>query len=650
MGVSLEVYRAAVGLFNGLIDYVCYKVFNLCVSSLIDLLCGCIFTLILLFSVLILLSGDVQINPDPFTNLTLNIGHINARSLNDVDKFEEIVSMVIHHKLDIFAVSETWLNNSISSDLFSIPGFSPMFRLDRSDGRKAGGVAQFTSLSIVTKRRFDLERQGIEILWVEMQVNRLFLVCGVCYRPPNSNQVSDTALLDYLQFCLDQIYLKPNTHVLLIGDFNAHYDIENPVVGSDFGVTLYRWMECNNLYQIINEATRVTAHCATLLDLIITNSPGYFVASGTESPPSNCDHSFIFAKMNISLVKPRCYERFIWDLHKVNVGDLVNALNSLHWDDIFIDIDDVDVLYDRWLSRFRGILEMYVPCRTVVVRPRDKPWMNSEIRRAVRKRNRLLKIFCQNKVPENWEVYRLQRNFTTSLIRRRKKSYYSNLNNKLPDPLMGAKKWWGLIKQFYGNTIQTTVPSLLEGDCLVTDSKDKATLLNDYFSSQSILPNSDAPLPNLIEFQNAKTLSVVSTTENEVFDLLKSVDISKACGVDGIGNSLLKISAVGISSSLSRFFNISLAKGFFPAAWKLANVVPIFKKDNRQLKSNYRPVSLLTSLSKIYEKIVFKRLYNFLLEINFFAPLQSGFRPGDSTVNQLIFMVHKIYEALERGS
>ena len=61
-------------------------------------------------------------------------------------------------------------------------------------------------------------------------------------------------------------------------------------------------------------------------------------------------------------------------------------------------------------------------------------------------------------------------------------------------------------------------------------------------------------------------------------------------------------------------------------------------------------MSLLTSLSKIYEKIVFKRLYNFLLEINFFAPLQSGFRPGDSTVNQLIFMVHKIYEALEQGS
>ena len=68
-------------------------------------------------------------------------------------------------------------------------------------------------------------------------------------------------------------------------------------------------------------------------------------------------------------VKPRYYERFIWDLHKVNVGNLVNGLNSLHWDD-----DDVDALYDGWLSRFCGTLEMHVPCRTVVVFPWDKPW------------------------------------------------------------------------------------------------------------------------------------------------------------------------------------------------------------------------------------------------------------------------------------
>ena len=142
--------------------------------------------------------------------------------------------------------------------------------------------------------------------------------------------------------------------------------------------------------------------------------------------------------MNISLAKPRCYKRFMWDLQKINEENLVNAIICIHWDDIFVDVDvdDVDALYNRWLVCFRLILETYVPNSIVVVRPRDKPWMNSEIRRAVRKRNRLLKIFCQNRVPENWEVYRFQ-NFTTSLIRRRKRSYYNNLNNKLQDPLLG---------------------------------------------------------------------------------------------------------------------------------------------------------------------------------------------------------------------
>jgi hypothetical protein len=83
--------------------------------------------------------------------------------------------------------------------------------------------------------------------------------------------------------------------------------------------------------------------------------------------------------------------------------------------------------------------------------------------------------------------------------------------------------------------------------------------------------------------------------------------------------------------------------------WKFANVIPIFKKNDRQDKLNYRPVSLLTCLSKICEKLVFNRLYNFLLEIKFLTPFQSGFRPGDSTTNQLILITQKIYEALEQG-
>ena len=184
---------------------------------------------------------------------------------------------------------------------------------------------------------------------------------------------------------------------------------------------------------------------------------------------------------------------------------------------------------------------------------------------------------------------------------------------------------------------------------MITDAKEKATLFNEYFTSRCELENVDSPLPNVTVFQNFKHLSNISTSEREVKILLNSVDGSKACGVDGVGNSLIRASADGITNSFLRFITISLSKGIFPSMWKLANVIPIFKKDDRQLKENVRPVSLLISLSKIIEKIVFIRLYNFLLEIHFLNPFQSGFRPGDSTVNQLVFIVHKIYEALEQG-
>ena len=122
---------------------------------------------------------------------------------------------------------------------------------------------------------------------------------------------------------------------------------------------------------------------------------------------------------------------------------------------------------------------------------------------------------------------------------------------------------------------------------------------------------------------------------------MRSVDLSKACGSDGIGNFILKICADFIAVPLCRIINESLLEGVYPCMWKLANVIPIFKKDDRQFKVNYRPV--------ISEKVVFTRLYNFLLHIDFLNPFQSGFRPGDSTINQLILITHKIYEALEQG-
>ena len=99
---------------------------------------------------------------------------------------------------------------------------------------------------------------------------------------------------------LDEINQIPGTFVLLFGDFNTDFVMGENLPNRDFGSCLYTWMECNGLFQVINEPTRITAHSATLLDLIITNSPGYFVAI---NPPSNCDHTLVYARMSILLDK-----------------------------------------------------------------------------------------------------------------------------------------------------------------------------------------------------------------------------------------------------------------------------------------------------------------------------------------------------------
>jgi hypothetical protein len=110
-------------------------------------------------------------------------------------------------------------------------------------------------------------------------------------------------------------------------------------------------------------------------------------------------------------------------------------------------------------------------------------------------------------------------------------------------------------------------------------------------------------------------LSIVQTTEEEEINLLYKVDTTKASGHDGIGNRIIKLCSRGIAKTFTCLNNTSRQVGEYPTEWKKTNVTPVYKKDDHQYKKNYRPISLLPSISKIPEKIVFTRLFEFLLEI-----------------------------------
>ena len=181
-----------------------------------------------------------------------------------------------------------------------------------------------------------------------------------------------------------------------------------------------------------------------------------------------------------------------------------------------------------------------------------------------------------------------------------------------------------------------------------SDNKSKAVLLNDYFCAQATTPTPPEGfcLPPL-HFKTQSRLTSISFTPQEVCTVLKNLDTTKAVGPDKISNRILRNLAQFICYPLCLIFNSSLSSGLFPSSWKLANVSPIHKKNDRQNKSNYRPISLLSCIAKVFERLVFNVLFNYCKINNLLTERNSGFKPLDSTVNQLISLVNMIYKGLD---
>ena len=143
-------------------------------------------------------------------------------------------------------------------------------------------------------------------------------------------------------------------------------------------------------------------------------------------------------------------------------------------------------------------------------------------------------------------------------------------------------------------------------------------------------------------------ISNIVINPDEIVGIILKQKLNKAHGCDNVSMAMLKLCPKEIAVPLSLIFQKCVDTGKFPDSWKLANVQPIHKKNNRQVKSNYRPISLLPLCGKILEKIIFDQVYAFLDENRLISTMQSGFRPGDSCIYQLISITSDIYRNFER--
>ena len=273
-----------------------------------------------------------------------------------------------------------------------------------------------------------------------------------------------------------------------------------------------------------------------------------------------------------------------------------------------------------------NLSEQYIPNKNVTIRPQDLPW-----------------------IIQNYSNFKKIRNEVTSLLRKSKQDYTESLANKLKTSNLSSKDYWNTLKSFIKPAQSSSeIPPLHQNGCYVSDSTEKANLLNEYFVQQTSLDERSATIPAMVNIIGP-TLTNINFTSLEVKSVLESLQLGKSSGPNGINNRILKELSSPLSRPLSNLFNYSMSKGIFPDIWKEANVSPLFKKDDPSSVSNYRPISLLNTIGKVMEKIVHKHMFNFFLDQHAITSLQSGFVPGDSTVNQLVDIYNTFCKALDDG-
>lgn len=605
-------------------------------------------TLMLLY---ILLSGDIHSNPGPdsprassssstssFESLDLskNISFVHYNVQSVAQKLDVLYAEL--RDFDLLAFSETWLNPSISQADLILTSFQPPERKDRT-ADSYGGVMVYVKESLHYKRRTDLEIIGIECIWLELVLSTKHVLFGVYYRPPSTDALQHSRIIDSIHLAVD----TGINNIVVTGDFNI--DLAKPVLAKKIDSICQLF----SFTQSITEHTHFTETSSSLLDIILVSDPDLIISSGVSEPFLQQNiryHCPIYGLLNLKKKKYKSFKRHIWLFDKGNYPLLRDKAASIDWNELHDN--SLDIYCNNITSKILEISKSCIPNRDVIIRQKDPPWFSSSVRKSIRQRKRAYRRAKRSGLDRHWTLFRELRNKTTSLIKQAKELHTSKLENELHSSVKN-KSWWATLKSFIKPCTSTVIPPLQCDDDIVSDETLKANLLNNFFRDQTLLAESTSSLlPDLSNLDHLPMESI-HISPDEVSDVLKSLSVGKACGPDAVNNKILCELASQLSVPLCNLFNASLESSYFPESWKEANVSPLFKSGDPSLVNNYRPISLLSTIGKVFEKIVFKHLYNYLQDHNLLTPLQSGFVSGDSTVNQLTYLYTVFSEAIDSG-
>lgn len=588
-------------------------------------------------SYLLLSAGDIHPNPGPKENINVLFTNVNSLTAESGQRFSELKFRLVEDSIHIAGLCESGGNLDLNQ--LNIDGY---YKLDSTVYKKSGrGLIFYVKNSLTFKRRPDLESD--DCMWIQIYNNHMSSLIGLFYRSPSQNAEARNTYFSNFDSIIDKVLSVRTDLVLLGGDFNARSKFWwSDDVDSTEGHILYDIGNKHSLYQLIDQPTRVTANSRSCLDLIFCNSLGHILSTDVTPPISFSDHSVTQLKLDLQCEAVNVpHVKRIWKYSLVNYDILNEAVRLADWHNILYK-DSVDEICSSFTETLTSIFESHIPHSDRVFRTKDMPWFTPNIRKAINRRTKLYHKMSNDHSNDNVRLYKDSCKYVRELVIKSKLIFRDNVCNSLNDQSTGSKNYWLILKNLLGKKFSCGIPPLQAAGGIFDTNLDKCALFLDTFVAKFHHEHNLINTPYFPPVTN-NLIANVDISEAKVRELLLNLDPGKQGGVDGITNRMLRSVAVSLAPPLSKFFKKCLEEGCFPDLWKVGIVVPIYKgKGAKTSVDQYRPVTLLNSLSKVFEKLIHESIYEHLMNNDLIYDKQSGFLPGHDTQKQLVHIVHSL--------
>ncbi|XP_062604444.1 uncharacterized protein LOC134266236 [Saccostrea cucullata] len=281
----------------------------------------------------------------------------------------------------------------------------------------------YFSSQIRVIRHYDFEPSDIECICIEIDnhTSKIFLCC--VYRPPNS----DSGFWTKLAWCVDKMSEKSDK-IILVGDINVDL-LTTPQTH-----IIHEIIATHNLVNNIHEPTRITHTSSTLLDPILTSVDIQVRESGTLVMDSSVsDHRATYLSLSSNINYKRSYKRKVWAYKRADFVKLNSLIENCDWNKNINEAQTVDIATENFTSEYLACVRECIPEQTVTIRPRDKPWFDSLLRKTMRTRNRLHKKAHKTKKDSDFAAYKEVRNSANNMKKYAISNYYDNIDTALDD-------------------------------------------------------------------------------------------------------------------------------------------------------------------------------------------------------------------------